>query len=174
MQYVDPLYWRSRPFALHTATARLVASLTFVPSTFLDSRTYQLVTRLFRAIFSTCRSSFRSCATSSWHAMASGRRASGVGNYLYYVECSDMHGLSQDERIMHSRIIFLTHHSINSPSYRHSKSIKPFPSSLLSSHSWIKMLYITVLFAIWRMPDCLVSFIAVVCSVFQSTSVLDL
>jgi len=163
VQYIDPVNWRSRPFAQHTATALLVASPTFVPSTFLDSRTYQLVTRLFRTIFSTCRSSFCSFMTSSRHAMASGGWAGRVRNYLYCVECSNTHTLSWDERIMHSRIIFLTHRSINFPSYWHSNIDQSLPLFSTSSQSWIETLYFPGLFAVQWTPDCLVLSIAVVC-----------
>jgi len=72
VHYIGPVHRRSRPFAQHTATALLIGSLTFVPSTFLDSRTYRLVIRLFRTIFSIRMSSFCVLTTSSRCAMASG------------------------------------------------------------------------------------------------------
>jgi len=142
VQYINPVNWHSWLFAPHTATVHLAVSPTSFPLTFLDSRIYQLVTRILGTLFSTCRSRFCSCMTSSQHAMASGRWASGVGNYLYYVECSGVHAVSWDERFTHIRVIFLNHSGINSPSHQHTKKqwSSPFPFSTFN-HFSIETLY---------------------------------
>jgi len=71
VQYIDPVNRSSQPFGPHTTTVCLAVSLTFFPSTFLDSRTYWLVTRIFGTLFPTCRPKFHSCTTSSQCAIAS-------------------------------------------------------------------------------------------------------